>query len=58
MTWLQFLLLIGSILGAAKYMHSEFKEWTKEIRDDVKIQTARTDRLYEMFVDLIKENKK
>jgi ClpP class serine protease len=58
MTWLQFLLLIGTILGAAKYMHTEFKEWTKEIRDDVKIQTARTDRLYEMFVDLIKENRK
>jgi ClpP class serine protease len=58
MTWLQFLLLIGTILGAAKYMHTEFKEWTKEIREDVKIQTARTDRLYEMFVDLIKENRK
>jgi ClpP class serine protease len=58
MTWIQFLLLLGSILGAAKYMHSEFKEWTKEIRQDVDIQSARTDRLYEMFVDLLKENRK
>jgi ClpP class serine protease len=58
MTWIQFLLLVGSILGAAKYMHSEFKEWTKEIRQDVDIQSARTDRLYEMFVDLLKENRK
>jgi ClpP class serine protease len=58
MNWLQFFLLLGSILGAAKYMHSEFKEWTKEIRQDVNTQSARTDKLYEMFVDLLKENRK
>ncbi len=58
MDWLQFFILVGSILGAGTYMHSEFKEWKKEIREDIKIQSARTDRLYEMFIDLVKKNKK
>ncbi len=33
------------------------REIRKEIRDDIAAQTARTDKLYEMFIDLLKERK-
>ena len=30
----------------------------KELRQDIKEQAARSDRLYEMFIDLLKEQRK
>ena len=51
MDWLQTGSIIAMIIAGAYYLHRDSKE-------DMKTQTARTDRLYEMFIDLLKENKK
>jgi len=32
--------------------------FTREIREDLKQQGRRTDKLYEMFIDLLKEGRK
>ncbi len=51
MEWLQTLSIIATVLGTAYYIH-------RDIREDMKVHSARTDKLYEMFIDLIKEGKK
>jgi len=38
-------------VGCAYYIH-------RDITADMKSQSARTDKLYEMFIDLIKEGRK
>lgn len=48
---LQTLSIIGTILGSAYFIH-------RDITLDMKAQSARSDRLYEMFIDLIKESRK
>lgn len=50
MEWLQTLSIMATVLGTAYYIH-------RDIKDDMKTQTARTDRLYEMFIDLLKDSK-
>lgn len=47
MEWGQTLAIITTVISAAVYIHQ-----------DVKVQGARTDKLYEMFIDLIKEGRK
>lgn len=42
--------IIATVVGSAYY-------FARDIREDMKTQTARTDRLYEMFIDLIKASK-
>jgi hypothetical protein len=49
-SWIQTLSIIGTVIASAYY-------FAKDIREDMKTQTARTDRLYEMFIDLIKSQK-
>lgn len=51
MDWLQTGSIIATIIAGAYCLH-------RDIKEDMKTQTARTDRLYEMFIDLLKENKK
>jgi hypothetical protein len=51
MDWIQTGTIIASVIVCAYYIH-------RDIREDMKSQSARTDRLYEMFIDLIKEGKK
>ena len=51
MDWIQTLSIIATVLVSAYYIH-------RDIREDMKTQTNRTDRLYEMFIDLLKEGKK
>jgi hypothetical protein len=46
MDWLQVLTIVGTLLGGMFYIHN-----------DVKQQSARTDKLYEMFIDLLKEKR-
>jgi hypothetical protein len=48
---LQSLPVIVTVLGTAYYIH-------RDIASDMKNHTARTDKLYEMFIDLLKEGKK
>ncbi len=47
MDWIQTLSIIATIIAGAYYMH-------RDIKEDIKCQTARTDRLYEMFTETIK----
>ena len=51
MEWNHTLAIIATILSTAYYIH-------QDITTDMKTQSARTDRLYEMFIDLVKETRK
>ena len=51
MDWIQTLSIIATVIGSAYYIH-------RDIHEDMKIQSSRTDRLYEMFIDLLKEGRK
>jgi hypothetical protein len=48
MDWVQTLSIIITVIGSAYFIH-------RDIREDMKTQTARTDQLYQMFIDLRKE---
>lgn len=48
MDWIQTFSIIFTVVVGAYYIH-------RDIKEDMKTQTARTDRLYEMFIDLKKE---
>ena len=45
--WLQTASVIVTVIGCAYYIH-------RDIKQDMERQTAHTDRLYEMFIDLLK----
>jgi len=49
-TIIQTLSVIITVILSAYYIH-------RDITTDMKQQTARTDRLYEMFIDLLREKK-
>lgn len=58
MEWMHTLAIMGSVIGSGYY-------FTRDIREDIKFQTERleqqgkrTDKLYEMFIDLLKEGRK
>ena len=50
MDWIQTLSIIATVLTSAYFVH-------RDIMNDMRIQSCRTDRLYEMFIDLLKEKK-
>ena len=50
MDWIQTLSIIVTVLASAYYIH-------RDIQQDMKTQTARTDRLYEMFCEIQKQLK-
>lgn len=50
MDWIQTLSIIGTVLASAYFIH-------RDITNDIKAANARTDRLYEMFIDLLKEKR-
>ncbi len=50
MDWIQVLSIIATLIGGVFYIHSD----VREIRQDMQTQSARIDKLYEMFVDLLK----
>lgn len=51
MDWIQTVSIIASVVITGYYLH-------RDILADMKTQSARTDKLYEMFIDLIKEGRK
>jgi hypothetical protein len=55
--WTQWGSLVALIIGGILWNHAEMKDWRAETRADRIEQAARTDKLYEMFVDLLKEGK-
>lgn len=50
MEWIHTISVIATVIASAYYIH-------RDIREDMKTQSARTDKLYEMFIDLLKMNK-
>lgn len=48
MEWIQTLSIIATVLGAAYYIH-------RDIINDMKAQTARTDQLYGVWCETIKQ---
>ncbi len=50
MDWLQVFTIIATLAGGIFYIHND----VKDIRKDMQTQNARIDRLYEMFIDLLK----
>lgn len=50
MDWIQTLTIISTVIGSAYYIH-------RDVKEDMKTQCARTDKLYEMFIDLLKNQK-
>lgn len=57
MDWIQALSIMATVIATAYYIHREIQQDIRAIRDDIKSANARTDRLYEMFIDLLKEKK-
>lgn len=53
MEWMQVLTIVATLIGGVFYIHSD----VKEIRKDMQQQSAQIDKLYEMFVDLLKEKR-
>ena len=58
MSWIQTGSIIGSIGTAAYILWKQLHEYRSEMREDIKIQSQRSDKLYEMFIDLVKEGRK
>lgn len=50
MDWIQVTSIIGAILAGIFYIHQD----VIGLKEDIRRQTERTDRLYEMFIDLLK----
>lgn len=49
MEWVQFISLLVTILGGFGFLYREMKEIERQIREDVKVQSQRSDKLYETF---------
>ncbi len=58
MDLIQLLSILGTVLGSAYYIHREIQADMIIFREEMRGQSARTDKLYEMFIDLIKEGKR
>ncbi len=54
MDWVQVLAIITSVLGGIFYIHSDIRE----LKRDIQQQGNRTNKLYEMFIDLLKDGKR
>jgi hypothetical protein len=50
MDWIQTVSIMFTIFASAFYIH-------REVQADIKTQSARSDQLYTMFIDLLKEKK-
>ncbi len=50
----QFFGLIATLLAGFGVIYREIKMMEKDVKDDIKVQSARSDQLYTMFIDLLK----
>ena len=71
MNWVQFLATFVALATFFGFLYRELKEWRREtreetkfireeiegIREEIRQQVYRSDRLYEMFIDLLKSQK-
>lgn len=58
MDWIQALSIMATVIATGYYIHKEVQMDIRSTREEIKAQSLRTDRLYEMFIDLIKEGRK
>jgi hypothetical protein len=65
MDWTQTLTIIVSLAGLIFWLHKDINRLESDVKaldskytQDMRAQSARTDQLYKMFVDLLKELKK
>lgn len=57
MDWTQVMTIVATLLGGIYYIHTDVREIRKDMQQQnerIDAQALRTDRLYEMFVDLLK----
>lgn len=54
----EWLSLAAIFVGCFFFLHNDIKNIQSEINSRMLAQEQRTDRLYEMFIDLIKEGRK
>jgi len=57
MDWVQFFITIALILVWFGFIYKEIREDVRAYREDIKTQSARSDQLYTMFIDLLKSKK-
>jgi Ni,Fe-hydrogenase I cytochrome b subunit len=50
MDWTQSISVMATVIATGYYIH-------REIQSDIRAANARTDRLYEMFIELLKGSK-
>ena len=50
----EFFTLMATLLTGFGFLFKEFKSVEKDLRDDLRQQSARSDQLYTMFIDLLK----
>ncbi len=51
MEWMQVLTIVATMLAGVFYIHTDVREFRKEMQQ----QNARIDKLYEMFIELLKK---
>lgn len=55
---IEFFTLMATLIAGFGFIYKEFKSFEKDIREDIRQQSARSDQLYKMFIDLLKEPRK
>jgi len=58
MEWAQAITIILSVMGGFYFFFSRLDTEVKSMRFDLRDQGKRVDRVYEMFIDLLKNQKK
>jgi hypothetical protein len=56
-THVEWVILMGTILGGLYIFEAKFENRLQSFENRMEIQAQRSDRLYEMFIDLLKEKK-
>lgn len=55
--FIQTISVMATVIGCALYIHRGMETDRKEFRDQVKAQSDRSDHLYEMFYELLRDKK-
>jgi len=56
MDYVQFLTIMLTFVTGFGFLYKEMKQIERDIKDETKTQAARTDKLYEMFIALLKKD--
>jgi len=54
MDWIQTLIIISCVIICACFVHLNIREDIKKVNSRIDQCNARTDKLYEMFIELVK----